>query len=544
MGKGNIIRPDDKNPKGNFKTVPPQPDTFFDIKEITDIVKPAEYHKPIEHSKEKKQEPLPPLPPMPLEVEVLPTEVSPKVTKVSLQVKVPKVKAVKPVTVKPVAVKPIAVKPVAVKPVKQQPKLNSNKLKLEKTKQKRKVKQEQAKARKELVVQASAIRADISRNYVIKRKKARTITKNTIDELKKNLKKVKAKDQSDDDAVALEINIDNAKTKLKKLKQPKQITYNMKGSPSKRLHSVARSGVIYEHAWTLSSTSIKVGNEKYYYGGIKYKLSEFHLQRKLKKEILDNIEKNNIKVPKYSNDHINYMRYSPDLGVMDTTSSSLNIREYDISKAYYVCAYRLGYIGNEMFEKCMNLTKDQRLRFIGSIATVKRTYTKKGYKVLKHKHKFNRKLRYVWFHICKYVDECLNELRSMVGENFIMYYVDGIYLKKYHDADMSDVSDNQSFDFIDYSEMIKYVSEKYGFHFKEVPSLGYRIEVEPNRGYRQVIVCKKENGKVKEKEFTMKNSKDKDVFRSNVWREELTAWNKLSDDQKQRLINKHFHPKG
>lgn len=336
-----------------------------------------------------------------------------------------------------------------------------------------------------------------------------------------------------------------------KYKKPKQITYRMHDNPNKKLNRLGKIGAEYQHSFTLSSTTIKVGNETFYYGSINYKMKEFHLQRALKKEVLKNIKEKKLIVPKYDNEKIAYMKYSPDLGVMSDSFTCLDVKEYDLSKAYYVCAYRLGYIGKEMYDTCMDLTKEQRLRFIGSMATVKKVYTKRGFKVISLKIRRNKLLRFVWFHICKQVDECLDELRALVGDRFIMYYVDGIYLRKWEEDLNSD-----TLQVINYDATIKYIEEKYGFTFKAVDTLGYGAETDATHGFRKVFMYKtgkkreknkttqfvrKDGSVVNRKQYIVKNLNSQ-KFRSNEWRDEVAHWDSLGKQQQDALIKKHFKP--
>ena len=227
------------------------------------------------------------------------------------------------------------------------------------------------------------------------------------------------------------------------------------GNPYDRLVRLANDNKEFYHTHTTATTRLLIDEyasySSYMYGGRDYSFKEFHLQRKLKNEIRTNIKEKKIKVPKFTQADINYFTYSPKLIDMEPGEYIDEITSFDINKAYYTCAYHLGYMNKEMYEECIHLPKHIRLRFIGTIATCKTTYHRVGWRMASPvKIERDKLLRRVWFHICKEVDNCLRDFMEILGDNFLLYYVDGIYMKKG-----------------DYSDQIKYISGKYGFEFKQ-----------------------------------------------------------------------------
>ena len=75
------------------------------------------------------------------------------------------------------------------------------------------------------------------------------------------------------------------------------------------------------------------------------------------------------------------------------------------------------------------MPKHFRLILIGSIATSKRIYNYVSGKLESVTVKENEILRQAWFHICKYVDQCMIDIKNCIGEDFIFYWVDGIFFK-------------------------------------------------------------------------------------------------------------------
>ena len=158
--------------------------------------------------------------------------------------------------------------------------------------------------------------------------------------------------------------------------------------------------------------------------------NEMFLQKRIKKVIKDNVVVS--KLPK-SRPRIDYFNFSNSLEYMTHARGEIveinNLAEMDITKAYYYTAYNLGLIDKEFFEKCFNLRKDIRLRLIGSIATskIERTFKdgeQTGFKVVE-----DRDLRKAWFYICSIVDKCLRRCSKAIGNDFLFYWVDGIYYK-------------------------------------------------------------------------------------------------------------------
>lgn len=258
----------------------------------------------------------------------------------------------------------------------------------------------------------------------------------------------------------------------------------------------------FEKSFTVTYTQrtckIKVidDNEVYLFGvGGNYTMSEFHLQRKLKNHIHETIAGGKI-VPKYTASDIKYSAYSNRILSMPLDEEIKGIQEFDVNKAYYQCAYNLGYITLEMYTKYLNLAKHIRLRFIGTIATSKRKYTYKNgimegtVDVIE-----DAILRDVWFHICHQVDSALLRFKELSGEHFLMYYVDGIYLD----------------DTIDCEPILKQIKEEFGFDFKKsfVESMRLTHNNQDRHHCYQIIIRKydEDEKEYKDKPFTIKTPK-------------------------------------
>ena len=132
-------------------------------------------------------------------------------------------------------------------------------------------------------------------------------------------------------------------------------------------------------------------------------------------------------IPYFVFNDIIMSKYVPVNRVMNV----YDIMEMDITSAYYQSAYRLGYISREFYEKCIDLPKMDRLRLIGSLATMHETAVFVEGKEVEYDIKpYDEMHRKIWFHICKNVANCLYQFKEALDDNFLFYWVDGIYFRK------------------------------------------------------------------------------------------------------------------
>lgn len=252
----------------------------------------------------------------------------------------------------------------------------------------------------------------------------------------------------------------------------KWVQFMPKGSnPFTMLTDLSNSNTPHLHSCTSTSTIIETVDKIHLFLPKDFSNAEMQLRKKLKKEIAYNIETKNLDVPHYTNEDSDYMVYDNDMVDYPLEFSSTNIREFDISKAYYNCAYQLGYIGEEMYKKCIDLPKHIRLRFMGSIATFKRHYAKSGWTIEGYFAEKNPLLRRVWFHIVKHVDDCLKEFKKAAGANFLLYYVDGIYVRRF----------NESGEEVNWQPILDALQNKYGFVFNEKKVFGFTRTIDAVR---------------------------------------------------------------
>lgn len=136
---------------------------------------------------------------------------------------------------------------------------------------------------------------------------------------------------------------------------------------------------------------------------------------------------------------------------VNQTMELTNVMEYDITKAYYQAGYRLGYISREFYEECLELDKPIRLKLMGTLATQQTVAVFKDGKETGFNVVRNEAHTKVWFHICWYVARCMYQFMTALGDDFLFYWVDGIYF----DARGKETAD----------EFVHYAGMEYDFRF-------------------------------------------------------------------------------
>lgn len=279
-----------------------------------------------------------------------------------------------------------------------------------------------------------------------------------------------------------------------KNKKSKLRVFTLRKDAESKINELKKSKVSFFVSRTLSSCKITIPsrNEAYFKGGKGYTMKEINSQLDLKRKIHKNIIEKQISVPSYTASEIKYSQYSDYiLNQLELNKKLYDFVEFDITKAYYKVAYNLGYIDEMMYRKYIDLPKHIRLRFLGSIATKKRKYSyDKGVMLGDPELIEDKLLRKVWFHICKVTDDCLSEFMKLTGDSFLMYYVDGIYLRKGN-----------------YSKIVKYISDKYKVEFKEERVESIVREWDKDAKSFKVVIAKwsdKKNTFV-DKDFVLRN---------------------------------------
>ncbi len=116
--------------------------------------------------------------------------------------------------------------------------------------------------------------------------------------------------------------------------------------------------------------------------------------------------------------------------VQGTTYDSL--MEVDIDEAYWKTARLLEIISQDIYEEGQKGTieKKTRLTALGSLAKKTTIYRLKG-KVLVAEPEVESDplLENLWFTICKRIGDVMYEVSQEIGDDYIFFWVDGIYMK-------------------------------------------------------------------------------------------------------------------
>lgn len=219
-----------------------------------------------------------------------------------------------------------------------------------------------------------------------------------------------------------------------KPKKEKRVKINCTndGSYNELIAALKEQGADFNIKKTSKTVRVSVGNKDYFFSESLAFTEVFTLQNQLKKLILKN-KKAVQDAPYPSNPwEIDYYNFNDTLRAMSLDAGAVyeykgRIIEADITAAYYRAALNLGFIDEKFYRRCMKIKKEYRLRLMGAIATLKiEEDYEAGELVSITKHKDDL-LREAWFKICAYVDEALKTFRACLKDNFLFYWVDGIY---------------------------------------------------------------------------------------------------------------------
>jgi len=132
----------------------------------------------------------------------------------------------------------------------------------------------------------------------------------------------------------------------------------------------------------------------------------------------------------YANDDIDYIRVNK----FKSGDVLTDLVYIDINSAYWHAAFQLNVISKEIYEKALdpknNISKVVRLAALGSLAKRSDVWSYDGLKLKKLDTVKSYDTENVWFAICKRVSDVMTEISKKIGDDFVFYWVDGIYVKK------------------------------------------------------------------------------------------------------------------
>lgn len=109
-----------------------------------------------------------------------------------------------------------------------------------------------------------------------------------------------------------------------------------------------------------------------------------------------------------------------------------DVVEIDIDEAYYKTAFNLGVIDTKLYlegsKENGKISKKGRLIALGSLARKEEHYHFVGDR-LRRETTRSVLTENVWYSICKRVSDLMHQAKVIAGDDFIIYWVDGIYIK-------------------------------------------------------------------------------------------------------------------
>jgi hypothetical protein len=141
------------------------------------------------------------------------------------------------------------------------------------------------------------------------------------------------------------------------------------------------------------------------------------------------VDKNNVAVDfvdtYYKGEDIQYIKVK-DYAVGERIEDLVYI---DINGAYWQTAHHLGIINDALYTKGLEVSKIVRLAALGSLAKTKDVWKYDGKDLKKAETIRSSETENLWFAICKRVSDVMVEVVNKIGDDFVFYWVDGIYIR-------------------------------------------------------------------------------------------------------------------
>ncbi len=171
-----------------------------------------------------------------------------------------------------------------------------------------------------------------------------------------------------------------------------------------------------------------------------YSIDEVNFIKKVKQYIV----KNNIHFDydKPGKD-VPYFLYGKNLKQGSVFDSCINI---DLTAAYWTTAYKLGMITSQLYKEGNKHRKQVRLSAIGALAKKKRVYEFDG-KTQTSKTIHRSETEHLWDVICMEVGKVLIKASIKCKEDFLFFWVDGIYIRGKSAATVESIFGNMGYKF-------------------------------------------------------------------------------------------------
>lgn len=207
---------------------------------------------------------------------------------------------------------------------------------------------------------------------------------------------------------------------------------------------IEKSEVIYKKALRLAKLDkefklIKVNNtfhlESEYFGNstsrrsTKMNPSELGFIKRVKNYVVKNEIYLNFVENFYNPKDIRYISISRK----KPASIYENIIEIDIDEAYWKTSHILGVINDAIYHEGSKsggtMKKNTRLVALGSLAKKIDIYWYKGNSMVKRTQERSVLTENIWYSLCKTISDLMWEAKKIAGNDFFLYWVDGIYIR-------------------------------------------------------------------------------------------------------------------
>jgi hypothetical protein len=232
------------------------------------------------------------------------------------------------------------------------------------------------------------------------------------------------------------------------------------------IESLRECKIPHEIAKTSLTTVLKVKNLtlKQTEGGL-IKNNELHFIKKVKDYVLKNstgVYCNKAKIKYIQDGHIKKSRWY-----------SSQIWEIDLNAAYWNFAYKFNYIDEELFLKGKKVSKLTRLVSLGNLAKTTTILNFNGLTYEFVKQTKSEDTEGVFFSVSLATDETMRMLKAIADKNFLLYWVDAIFLK-------TEKSKNDVINYLK-SQNIEFKIKKIDKIYKD----NLNIQIHDNKGIRK-----------------------------------------------------------
>lgn len=157
------------------------------------------------------------------------------------------------------------------------------------------------------------------------------------------------------------------------------------------------------------------------YSDTKTNFKIFHLVKKIKKEITENQLLKEIS-KEVRGSEFRYNSINSSFGDF-CAPNAVNV---DLNSAYLTVLNRDGIISDELSDKINDLPKDERLKCLGLLAYEPQCFEFKNGEPFGHYTQKNE-FKDVFFYAVKKVSDVMDKSISVLGSNYIFFWVDGVY---------------------------------------------------------------------------------------------------------------------